>query len=421
MSHNNQSGSAKNNKRRHVDSTHSDEELNISPDISEDSWPRFIVIASADGNPLRLNPFAISLGIKGACGEVQNVTRLRSGSLLVECARRQQSVNLLSLQQFVNTEVVVSVHKTLNSKKGIIRDRARCLADMSEEEIAIELKSQGVTDVKRFTRKKQDGTITQTNTYLFTFSLSVLPTSIKAGYFNIGVEVYVPNPLRCFKCQQFGHGAKYCRNNAACFRCGGAHDSSECTNTINCVNCSGGHMASSKFCPKFEYETKILKIKCNNNISYHEAKKLIPLPSQTPLAKSYSAAASSPSPTKTSVQCQTSISWVTDQQIIPDPIIALPGTSTSETQTDVLPSAPDTPDALKQIENVEGTAHLTNKEKKQLKKRARALQHLGVPSHTSNPVEVHNSFEPLEMEVTPSNSIPGSGPPSRSRSPVEPP
>lgn len=68
----------------------------------------------------------------------------------MECARRQQSVNILFLQ-FVNTKLVVSVHRTLNSARGIIRDYARCLPDMSEEEITAELK---VTDVKRFVYKE---------------------------------------------------------------------------------------------------------------------------------------------------------------------------------------------------------------------------------------------------------------------------
>ncbi|XP_046370255.2 uncharacterized protein LOC124144754 [Haliotis rufescens] len=224
MSHHDSSGSAKTYKRRHVDCISSGDEANPPNTVS---WPRFIVIASADGNPLKLNLFAISKGIEGACGVVKNVTRLRSGSILVECLQRQQSVNLLGLQQFVNTKVV-SVHRTLNSCQGIVRDYARCPSDMSEEEIVDELKVQSVTAVKRFT-KKQNEKIIKTNTYLFTFDLQKLPTSLKAGYFNIGVGVYVPNPLRCFKCQNFGHGAKFCTRNSVCVRCGGAHESSDCT------------------------------------------------------------------------------------------------------------------------------------------------------------------------------------------------
>ena len=35
-----------------------------------------------------------------------------------------------------------------------------------------------------------------------------------------------------------------------------------------CVNCSGYHPANSKQCPQWEKEKKILKIKCENNLSF---------------------------------------------------------------------------------------------------------------------------------------------------------
>ncbi|XP_071115884.1 uncharacterized protein [Haliotis cracherodii] len=216
-----QSRSSRNEKKRRL------EEIDISTgSIAQniDTWARFLVIEAADNLPIKLNPFAISKAVSGICGEVKNVTRLRSGSLLVECARRQQSLNLLSISTFANIEVAVSEHRTLNSCRGIVRDRARCLSDMSEDEITTELGDQAVTAVRRFTFKK-DGIITKTNTYLMTFARTTLPQSIKAGYFSIGVDVYVPNPLRCYKCQRFGHGSKSCHSSVACHRCGDSHDS----------------------------------------------------------------------------------------------------------------------------------------------------------------------------------------------------
>ncbi len=71
--------------------------------------------------------------------------------------------------------------RTVNTCRGIVRDRAKCLSDMTEVDIAAELKSQGVTSVKRFTRKDGD-TIVKTSTYLLTFCLSTVPKSIKAGH-----------------------------------------------------------------------------------------------------------------------------------------------------------------------------------------------------------------------------------------------
>ncbi|XP_048241397.1 procyclic form-specific polypeptide A-beta-like [Haliotis rufescens] len=63
---------------------------------------------------------------------------------------------------------------------------------------------------------------------------------------------------------------------------------------------------------------------------------------------------------------------------------------------------------------------LTRKERKQMKKKElRTLKHLKAPS--TIPVEVHNTFEPLDMEVSPSLSLQRMGPSPRSRSPIEPP
>ena len=48
-----------------------------------------------------------------------------------------------------------------------------------------------------------------TNTIVLTFCKSTLPKSIKAGYLNIPVEPFVPNPLRCFRCKKIWLWSKY--------------------------------------------------------------------------------------------------------------------------------------------------------------------------------------------------------------------
>ncbi|XP_048249780.1 uncharacterized protein LOC125378373 [Haliotis rufescens] len=247
-------------KRRHIETVE-----NTTPTRS-DYWPGFLVIKALDKEPIKLNPFAISKGIIGICGEVTNVTKLRSGSLLVECARRQQSIKLLDLNEFVNIKVVVAVHKTLNSCKGIVRDRARCLSNMSEDDIAKELDQQSVTAVKRFIVKR-DGVVQPTNTYLFTFARTTIPESIKAGYCNIGVEVYIPNLLRCYTCQVFGHGSKSCHASAVCYRCCDKHEATDCRKDVKCANCGGNHMASAKSCPVWKRESQIIKVKTEQNVS----------------------------------------------------------------------------------------------------------------------------------------------------------
>ena len=68
---------------------------------------------------------------------------------------------------FVDRPVHVSVHKTLNSSRGVIRCRE--LSDMSEIEIRDELKTQGVVEVHRVTVKKE-GKVIPTNSLFVTFN-----------------------------------------------------------------------------------------------------------------------------------------------------------------------------------------------------------------------------------------------------------
>ncbi|XP_067654465.1 uncharacterized protein [Haliotis asinina] len=406
------SGSSRNEKKRRL------EDLDLSTGnvcSNSDSWARFVVIESSDFLPIKLNPFAISKAISGICGEVKNVTRLRSGSLLVECARRQQSLNLLSIKTFANIEVVVSVHRTLNSCRGIIRDRARCLADMSEEEIASELADQGISSVKRFTIKKE-GLIVKPNTYLLTFDRSSLPKSIKAGYFNIGVDVYVPSPLRCYNCQHFGHGSQSCRNQSVCHRCGDRHEGSDCEQEYKCANCNGPHSASSRSCPMYQRESQLMKIKCLNNISYLEAKKLLTPSTQTPPNLNYSAAVTR-SVATSSVSCQTDVTWVTSNKPIPS-TSALQSTPQVTHST----SASQTENHHEQQSETSVSKPVNDSSKQKKGKRLNRDKQSTVPS--SHNVLTQNTFAPLDMEVTlSSQDTRRNNPSSHSRglTPIKPP
>ncbi|GFV24688.1 uncharacterized protein TNCV_881581 [Trichonephila clavipes] len=103
-----------------------------------------------------------------------------------------------------------------------------------------------------------------------------LPSTIKAGYLNCKIRPYIPNPLRCFKCQRFGHSKTSCRGQLTCSRCASVgHSSADCTLEPKCINCSQLHSADSKLCPKWKIEKQIQEIKTNKSISYFEARKLI--------------------------------------------------------------------------------------------------------------------------------------------------
>ena len=264
------------NKRLRLDSD--DDELDASAIFtSQESFARYLTIQSKNPDkPITsLSPFVIEKEIEATIGTAKSVKMCKNKTLLVETSRKTQTENLKKKTTFFGVPVEVTEHKTLNSSKGIIRERI--LRTETEENILEYLKPQGVTHVKRFKIKK-NGELVNTNTLLLTFNTVVAPQTLKIFYQIIPVDLYVPKPLRCFNCQKFGHHESNCPSDegSVCQRCGaGNHDhlSSQCRNPPKCVNCSGNHMSRSSDCEVWKKEKEVMKIKVTQRLTYPEARK----------------------------------------------------------------------------------------------------------------------------------------------------
>ena len=247
----------------------------IDQEVLSSMWPRYLVIHSTDAeNSLgKLSPFAVYKAIKGIAGEPEDVNRMRSGDFIIKVTRKSHSDNLLKTTRMVEVPVQVSPHKTLNSVKGIIRSYE--IRNTEEEEILQELQSQGVTGVRRI-KARRDGTLQNTVAVILTFGLSVLPTHVKCGWMRLPVDMYIPNPLRCFQCQRFGHHRANCRRKEVCARCGEeGHGDRGCEAPARCVNCKGEHNAFFKQCPQWLKEQAIQRVKTQNNLTFPEARKRV--------------------------------------------------------------------------------------------------------------------------------------------------
>ena len=143
----------------------------------------------------------------------KSIKNLKSGDLLVECERESHIKNLLKTTTFFDIKCQVKLHNTLNSSKGIVRCPA--LKGCTNEHIVEEMRDQGVLAVRRI-QVRRDGQIRPTNTFVFTFNTPELPKIATVGYLRVPVEVYIPNPLRCYRCQMFGHHEDNCNRPAIC-------------------------------------------------------------------------------------------------------------------------------------------------------------------------------------------------------------
>nr|KAG5714114.1 hypothetical protein BaRGS_020442 [Batillaria attramentaria] len=222
----------------------------------------FGILPAEGKKAARLHPFLVGETLRSCTGR-PDASRLRSGDLLVECKRKAHSNSLLQLQKIGDYPVTVSPHRSLNSSRGVIRDEA--LADLGEAELIRTLKTQAVTHAKVF----------KTGTIILTFGQPTAPEKLWAGFYWVKVKAFIPLPLRCFKCQRFGHGQASCRNDPTCAKCGGKdHDGEDCSSSPHCVNCKGSHPSSSKDCPKWKEECTIQRIRVEQKVSFPEARRI---------------------------------------------------------------------------------------------------------------------------------------------------
>ncbi|GFV53306.1 uncharacterized protein TNCV_1645381 [Trichonephila clavipes] len=235
-----------------------------------------------------VSPFLIEKAITSSIGPVKTIRKMRSGDLFLEVGSAKQSSALRTLRKMAHIDVTIVPHNTLNYSRGVIS--AADLLNVSTEEIKENMVDHKFCEVRRITIRR-DGQVLNTKHLILTFSTPELPQSVKAAYLHCPVRPYIPNPLRCFQCQKFGHSKTVCRGQPTCSRCAEVgHDSADCKAKERCVNCKGDHSSFSRSCPTWILEKEITAVKIKNKLSYPEARRVVSL--RTPVSgKSYASAA----------------------------------------------------------------------------------------------------------------------------------
>ena len=182
-----------------------DDELTAQQLISQSNLneARFLIVKSEekDRTVSDISPFAIEKSIQAIAGHPKCIKRLKSGDLLLEVEKQSHVTNLLAPKKLFDLKVNISLHGSLNTSKGVIQ--CQDLGPCTDDEILDNLKSEGVINVRNI-QVRRKGVLKPTHTYVLTFNTPVLPKKIKAAYLSVNVEVYIPNPIRCYHCQVFG-------------------------------------------------------------------------------------------------------------------------------------------------------------------------------------------------------------------------
>lgn len=267
-------------KRGHNDNSSDDDRETPPPSKVQAINSHYLVAPlSPDDNLTKISPFALTKFLDSMIGTNLDVRRFRGSSFIIQTHTSKQAKRLSALTSILTVPVTVSLYEPLNTSRGVVR--SPILKYVSEDDIVKHVRI--VTAARRIVLKRGHDPPVSTNTFILTFRTPKAPPSITIGYTSVAVDIYIPNPLRCYNCQAYGHHQANCKRKAMCGKCGSPdHGLAQCTSPPHCLHCSGPHPASDRLCPKWVSEKQVQKIKYTRNIPYPEARKIV---STTPVSQ----------------------------------------------------------------------------------------------------------------------------------------
>lgn len=223
----------------------------------------------------KLNPIKLTKEINSLVGKVKYVKVLRDGSLLIICNDVKQKERALNIKKVLGENVK---GRMLDNRKYVCGVISGISPDVPVDDIKTNISGGKVVEVKRLKRNK-NGERSDSFSVLLKFEEKTLPDKVFVGYMSYDVRPFIPPPLRCFKCQKFGHVAAVCKGKQKCGRCAGDHEYGKCEEgaPLKCCNCGGGHSSGFRGCEASKRAVEVQKIKTTTGTTYAEAAKKVPV------------------------------------------------------------------------------------------------------------------------------------------------
>ena len=130
-------------------------------------------------------------------------------------------------------------------------------------------------------RKDPSGMLVPTSTVQLEYPPDFVPPhAVRIGAAQYKLFPYIPRPMQCRRCFNFGHTDKFCRQtNSNCAFCSSpSHDIANCNKKSQqpvCKNCKGNHEASNKSCPIYKETEQALIVRVKEGKTFAQAVGLV--------------------------------------------------------------------------------------------------------------------------------------------------
>lgn len=262
----------KENETLNMDETDSEQSV-IVTERREDEHKVIVKLSEEGATFGEWNPIKLTKAINKLLGEVKNAKILRNGSLLIVCRNKVQKEKALQMNKIDKTRVQCSLIEYKKVNRGVITGIP---TDVSEEEMKDNMIGAKVLEVKRLSTTR-NGEKCNSLSVMIKFDEAKLPGKVYIGYMSYEVRPYIPPPLRCFKCQKYGHVAAICKGKQRCGRCAGEHEYGKCGEGVKlkCCNCGGEHSSAYRGCEASKRAVEVQRVKALQGITYAEAVKTV--------------------------------------------------------------------------------------------------------------------------------------------------
>jgi len=255
--------------------------LNLNDISGESYYPQIFTLHMSIEDRTNMSPYQIRDTINSVTGSLPlSIAASGVSDYTIKVRNREQSTAITKITKIGNINCKITKHPRLNSCRGIVYIYNYDMSDFESFELGLK---EDYPNIEKVEKAEFLGSRNSTSVPLIVeFNEFHLPSHIQVPGESALTKVipFKPRPMRCKKCQKYGHTQKRCNHtNTVCGRCAKeGHEQKNCTSEAECcAHCTNNkeHKTGDKACPAERKEREIIEIMESRKIGRSAARQML--------------------------------------------------------------------------------------------------------------------------------------------------